>query len=121
MKSMKTTNMNRTIWLVALAVAATASTAFAAAPGITQSRGRVTSNGTNFSGTGQFKFAIVETNMFNDFVWSNDGSGDGGFEPNTAVPVQVTDGLFIVGLGDNTLTNMGTIHPFTFSYEHLVL
>src|SRR5215467_4917450 len=89
-----------------LALLVSAATGFAQVPGIIQYQGRVTSNGTNFTGNGQFKFAIIETAVTGDSVWSNDGSSDMGSEPAKNVLVQVQDGLFIVGLGDNVLANM---------------
>lgn len=39
-------------------------------------------------------------------LWSNDGTGNPGSQPFLAVPVGVTNGLFTVGVGDTTLSNM---------------
>lgn len=114
-------NMSKTFWLAALAFAVTAATAFAQVPGIIQYQGRVTSNGTNFTGTGQFKFAIIETIITGSAVWNNAGVVDALGEPVKSVPVAVNDGLFIVGLGDTTLGNMLTIPASVFSYENLKL
>lgn len=118
---MKIMDLNKTIWLAALIVSATVATAFAQVPGIIQYQGRVTSHGTNFTGTGQFKFAIIETVITGSSVWNNAGVMDALGEPFFAVPVIVNDGLFIVGLGDTTLSNMLTIPASVFTYEHLKL
>jgi len=116
-----TMNMKTSIWLAALAIIGAAATAFAQVPGIIQYQGRVTSNGTNFSGTGQFKFAIIETTITGDSLWSNDGSSVMGSQPTKFAAVPVQDGLFIVGLGDNLLANMMTIPASIFSYQSLKL
>jgi len=53
-------------------------------------QGRVTVNGTNFTGTGQFKFALVNGDASQTF-WSNGAA---------TVSVPVTKGLYAVLLGD---------------------
>ena len=56
-----------------------------------------------FSGVGHFKFAVV--NAAGDVVyWSNDGTPAG--EPAAAVPLDVSQGLFSVLLGDTGLPGM---------------
>lgn len=114
-------NMTKTIWVAALAIAATVSTACAQVPGIIQYQGRVTSNGTNFTGKGGFKFAIIETAITGNSVWSNDGTSNNGSEPTQPVSVTVDDGLFIVGLGDTSVSGMLTIPAAIFSYQNLKL
>ena len=113
--------MTKTFWMAALAIAVTVSTACAQVPGIIQYQGRVTSNGTNFTGKGGFKFAIIETAITGNSVWSNDGTSNNGSEPAQAVSVSVQDGLFIVGLGDTTVSGMLTIPAAIFSYQDLKL
>jgi len=113
--------MKKTLWLAALAILGITTSAVAQVPGIIQYQGRVTSHGTNFIGVGSFKFAIIETAITGDSVWSNDGSSEDGSQPNKSVPVQVQDGLFIVGLGDNSLANMATIPASVFNYSSLKL
>ncbi len=68
-------------------------------PNIVNYQGRVAVNGTNFTGTGQFRFAIVNGNGSITF-WSN-GGGE--------VPVPVSKGSYSVLLGDTTLTNMASL------------
>lgn len=75
------------------------------APTVVSYQGRVQVGGAPFSGSGYFKFAIV--NAAGDTTyWSNDGTGSGGGEPTAAVPLTVNNGLFTVLLGDTTLSGM---------------
>src|SRR4051812_12888498 len=80
-------------------------------PPLLSYQGRVVVGTTNFSGVGQFKFALVNGTASVSF-WSNDGTGSNGSAPASAVPVPVASGLYAVLLGDSTLPNMTPI-PFT--------
>ena len=53
--------------------------------------------------------------------WSNDGSSTNGSEPAAAVSVGVTNGLFIVVLGDFNLPNMMAIDTSLFGQPNLQL
>jgi len=53
--------------------------------------------------------------------WSNDGTGNSGNEPLSAVSVAVTDGFFTVRLGDNSLANMTAIDEAIFRQSDLKL
>lgn len=68
-------------------------------------QGLVKVNGQPFSGTGYFKFAIVNADG-SISRWSNDGSSTGGGEPTNPVPLPVSEGLFSVLLGDTSLSGM---------------
>ncbi len=73
-------------------------------------QGRVTAGGTNFNGTGWFKFALVS--QYGDTAyWSNDGTSMGGEEPADPVEIAVADGLFTVMLGDTSIPNMVEMLP----------
>jgi hypothetical protein len=74
----------------------------AQAPGIITYQGRITNNGTNFTGTGEFRFIIYREGPTTT-LWSHDNSSVGGAMPNTAISLPVTNGLFQVGLGDTTV------------------
>jgi hypothetical protein len=76
-----------------------------AAPTVVSYQGRVQVSGAPFTGTGYFKFAIVNQ-AGNTTYWSNDGTSSGGSEPTAAVPLPVSNGLFTVLLGDTSLTGM---------------
>lgn len=81
-------------------------------------QGRVTTGGTNFTGTGQFKFALVNDAAVTN-AWSNDGTSAG--EPAAAVSLVVSRGLFSVQLGDTGVVNMAVLPLAIMSGEHLHL
>ena len=81
-------------------------------PQLINYQGRVAVGGTNFDGTGQFKFALVSGGAPVVTYWSNDGTSTAGGEPAKAVSLAVGKGLYSVLLGDATLPNM-TIVPAT--------
>lgn len=64
-------------------------------------------NGTNFEGTGQFKFALVSTTGSTTY-WSNDGTSTAGSEPTAAVSLPAIKGLYAVLLGDTGMTALPT-------------
>jgi hypothetical protein len=71
-----------------------------------------------YDGTGYFKFAIVDAATGNGTTnyWANDGTASG--EPSTAVPLQVSAGLFNVLLGDTSLPGMyEPVDALVFSTE----
>src|SRR5262245_55683146 len=72
---------------------------------------RVVVGSTNFNGTGQFKFALVDGG--GNTLWRNHGAGAG--EPATAVLITVTNGLYSVLLGDVSIANMAAIPPGVFN------
>lgn len=87
-------------------------------------QGRVFDNGTNFTGIGEFEFALVNTNEQTGSYttwWSNDGSSTGGSEPASAVSVGVTNGIFTVALGDTTAPNMTALSTSIFTQPGLQL
>jgi hypothetical protein len=79
------------------------STSLAQVPGIINYQGRITTSGTNFDGTGQFQFALVN-NGASQTYWSNGVN---------AVSLTVTKGLYSVLLGDTGLANMTYAIPTT--------
>ena len=95
----------------ALALAFTLSPLRAAPPpGILNHQGRVAVSGTNYSGTGFFKFALVDA-AGTTTLWSNSGSSTGGAQPTAAVSASVSQGLYALGLGDTAMANMTTAIP----------
>jgi hypothetical protein len=97
-------------WLVCSLLSAAAQ---AAVPLLLNHQGRIAVSGTNFQGTGQFKFALVNANGSTTY-WSNDGTSSAGSQPSTAVSLQVTTGLYSVILGDTALPNMAAIPSAVF-------
>jgi hypothetical protein len=91
-----------------------ASLASAQVPPMVNYQGRVAVGGTNFQGSGQFKFALVNGTGATTF-WSNNGSSVAGSEPGAAVALSVANGLYSVQLGDASLPNMMAIPGTVFS------
>ena len=84
-------------------------------PQLINYQGRVAVSGTNFTGTGQFKFSLVKGGTSVATYWSNDGTGTAGGQPTNPVSLPVSKGLYSVLLGDSTLTNMTNIPSGVFS------
>jgi hypothetical protein len=83
-------------------------------PQLINYQGRVVVGTTNFDGSGQFKFALVDSAGTTTY-WSNDGTSTNGSEPTNAVTLTVTNGLYSVQLGDNSITNMTALPGSVFT------
>lgn len=92
----------------------TVTVAQAGVPRVLNHQGRVAVNGVHFEGTGQFKFALVNTGGTATY-WSNDGTSVAGSEPVDAVSLQVTKGLYSVLLGDTNLPHMTALSESTLA------
>jgi hypothetical protein len=100
---------------------ATTTAAWAQVPGIITYQGRVTSNGTNFTGTGYFRFALYRSGPVTT-LWSHNNSSVGGGMPTTEIALPVVNGLFTVPLGDTTVAGMTAPIPASaFTYEDVRL
>ena len=64
------------------------------APAVVSYQGQVTVAGAAYTGTGYFKFAIIDATPTSH--WSNDGTSVGGEEPAKPVALDVSAGLFNV-------------------------
>ncbi len=107
--------MQRIILSVVAVLALLGSTVQAQVPQIINYQGRVQVGTTNFDGTGQFKFALVNQNGSVTY-WSNDGTSTAGSQPTNAVSLSVAKGLYSVLLGDTSVAGMtGAIPPSVFS------
>ncbi len=84
------------------------------APTVVSYQGQILVGGTAYTGTGYFKFAVVDAAGTTSY-WSNDGSSTGGGKPAAAVQLAVSGGLFNVLLGDTGLTNMTALPASVFS------
>jgi hypothetical protein len=82
-------------------------------PGMVSYQGQVSVDGHPFSGTGSFKFAIIDPPGTTSY-WSNDGTSTAGSQPTHAVTLPVANGLFNVLLGDAGL-GMPPLTPAIFS------
>ncbi len=89
-------------------------------PGLLNYQGRVLVADAPFTGTGLFKFALVDSTGATTY-WSNDGSGSGGSEPLAAVSLAVTKGVYSVLLGDTNLANMTAVPASVFAHSDVRL
>ena len=89
-------------------------------PQLINYQGRVAVSGTNFTGTGQFAFALVDGSSTTTY-WSNDGTSTAGSQPTHAVSLNVSNGLYSVLLGDATLTNMSVVPATVFANSKVLL
>jgi hypothetical protein len=96
---------SRAVGFCICGVMAVALYGFADIPHMINYQGAVTVSGSPFTGTGYFKFVIVNA-AGNTTYWSNDGTSVNGSQPTSAVSLSVTDGRFNVALGDTSVSNM---------------
>jgi hypothetical protein len=121
MKAMNNLMFGKLVLAITLAAFSwAATTAHAEAPGIISHQGKITVGGNSFTGTGQFKFALVNAAGTSN-NWSNDGTSTAGGEPTAAVSLAVSRGIFSVNLGDTTLANMTTIPASVFANSAVYL
>ncbi len=99
---------------LAVVILGLASQGWAQVPALLSYQGRVLVNGTNYTGSGLFKFALVSADGVQKY-WLNapDTNGDG--QPDTNVAVGVSGGLFTVQLGDTSLANMAALPVSVFT------
>ena len=90
------------------------SVVLAQVPQLINYQGRIAVAAENFTGEGQFKFALVDANGASSY-WSNDGLSSAGSEPVSSVTLTVSDGLYSVLLGDTGLANMTAIPAGVFA------
>ena len=81
--------------------------------GLLNHQGRIAVDGIYFDSTtaghaGLFKFALVSANG-EELYWCNDGSRTTPGQPDDAVELEVTKGLYSLMLGDSTLANMSAL------------
>src|SRR4051812_17347540 len=88
-------------------------TVWAQVPQLINYQGRIVVGSTNFSGTGNFKFALVNATGTIAY-WTNDGTHLDGTEPINAVTLNVSNGLFSVLLGDTSISNMTPVSATVF-------
>ena len=74
-------------------------------PALLNHQGLVTAGGTNFTGTGQFQFALVNGTGGTTY-WSNSLA---------AIALPVSQGLYSVQLGDTNVTNMAALPATVFT------
>lgn len=79
-------------------------------------QGYITSGGNAYSGTGYFKFKLVNSAGTTTY-WSNDGTHEGvdSNPPDAAISITVSSGVFNTILGDTDISNMTALHKTDFS------
>jgi hypothetical protein len=87
--------------IIIILIFAFGTAARAQVPQIINYQGRVSVAGTNFDGTGQFKFALMDASGTQTY-WSNGVN---------VVSLTVTKGLYSVLLGDTSIANMASVIP----------
>ena len=90
----------------------------AGAPSVVSYQGQVTLSGTPYTGTGYFKFAVVDAAGTTTY-WSNNGSSVNGSEPTAAISLPVNNGLFNVLLGDTSLMTALPASAFSSASRNL--
>lgn len=84
-------------------------------------QGVVSVNGAPFTGTGLFRFALIDP-ISGLNLWTNDGSTDGTANmPTNAVDIAVSGGAYSVRLGDATFTNMVPLASTVFDTDNVRL
>jgi hypothetical protein len=69
-------------------------------------QGRVTTNNVAFTGTGKFKFALID-GLNGPALWTHDGTSAGvSHEPASSINLPVTRGIFSTLLGDRSIPGM---------------
>lgn len=104
---------------LALAALLGLTAADAQVPTLFNYQGRVSIGGSNYTGTGQFKFALVNGDASTTY-WNNSGATNSS-EPSTAVSLVVTQGLYSVLVGDTSVSNMAAIPESVFTNNDLNL
>ncbi len=89
-------------------------------PQLLHYQGRVQVGTNDFSGTGQFKFALVNASGSATY-WSNDGTSSGGAPPATGVSIPVTRGVYAVALGSTAVPTMLALPPTVFTHDDVHL
>ncbi len=84
------------------------------APNLLSYQGRILVSGGAYSGTGQFKFALVSADGSQTY-WRNSPDNNNDGQPDTSVSVAVSGGLFTVFLGDTSLAGMAVLPPTVFT------
>ncbi|NOT01052.1 MAG: hypothetical protein HOP29_10530 [Phycisphaerales bacterium] len=89
-------------------------------PGTLHHQGAVTVSGERFTGSGAFRFALLDTST-QTYLWANDGSAVSDPDsPTNAVNLPVVNGVYSVLLGDATLSNMTEIPAGLFEAHRTV-
>lgn len=104
--------MKKIMYLACLMAVGLTMAVSAQVPQLLNYQGRLSVNGTNFTGTGRFKFALVNGGGTRSY-WNNGSPRLDGGEPYDVVQLSVIKGLYSAQLGDPTISGMGGAIPAT--------
>ncbi len=104
----------RLLGVLGLALLLQFQSAHAQVPQLINYQGKVQVGTTDFNGTGQFKFALVNGDGSITF-WSNDGTSTAGSQPTAAVSLAVAKGIYGLQLGNTSLANMTSLSAAIFA------
>jgi hypothetical protein len=112
-------NMNKRIFTIILtSLTLSLARLQAEVPQMIHYHGYVTVSGQPFTGTGQFKFVLVDKPGTNSY-WSHDGTSVSGAAPtNTIINLPVFRGLYSVLLGDRSVNGMTQTIPTSVFADH---
>jgi len=93
-----------------------------AGPNVIPFTGQVEVSGDAFSGTGTFRFAIVNSECVANIsgcqsLWSNDGTSTIGSEPASGVNIAVDKGFYNIGIGNISVVNMTEVPLSVFDAD----
>jgi N-acetylneuraminic acid mutarotase len=89
-------------------------------PGLINYQGRVAVGRNDFDGQGNFKLALVNADG-SQVYWRNEPDSNGDGEPDRAVTLTVSRGLFSVQLGDTSVPNMAPLGLSVFNNSAVYL
>ena len=89
-------------------------------PSLLNYQGRLAVRGTSFDGSGQFKFALVNGDA-SSVYWRNAPDADGDGQPDAAVALVVSRGIYSVAIGDTSLANMAALPATLFTNSAVFL
>jgi hypothetical protein len=113
--------IHKTTFLTLLFATLASVSLLAQVPGMLNYQGRVSVNGTNFTGNGLFKFALVGEagpGGARHTLWSSDGTSTNGSEPSASVSITAEKGLFSALIGGN---GMQPVPPSAFANDAVYL
>jgi hypothetical protein len=104
-----------------LACVATASAAVPdPVPGIINHQGRIAVSSVNWTGTGKFKFSLIDGSN-GTVLWHHDGTSTASAQPTGVVLIAVSSGLYSVALGDTSVGGMTAIPMSVFRHADVEL
>jgi hypothetical protein len=115
--------MRRAVWMISVACSCWLHwqpALMANVPGLLNYQGRILVGPSVFTGTGQFKFALINEDGSQTF-WRNSADVNLDGEPDEPVSIPVNTGLYSVMLGNTNLPNMAPLTADVFTNSNVYL